>query len=153
MKEITVYRDSGIVNIEEIEFFEKKIGYSFPADYKKIISQHNELRPSNDCFDFQFKNKEDSRDVSFYGYGPDVDSSTNIISNQQEKDLYYQEHLVAIGESANGDYICFDYRFDPSTNNPPIALMLHDYTDEDNKMLVCSVADNFAQFIDSLYED
>ena len=107
MNKVSVYRDLGVVDIKEIELFESQMGYYFPSNYKKLISQHNELRPSNDCFDFQFKGEEDSRDVSFYGYGPNVSSTTSIVRNQQEKDQYYREHLVVIGESANGDYICF----------------------------------------------
>lgn len=153
MKQVNVYRDSGFIGIGEIESFEKLVGYKFPSDYKKLISYHNALRPASDCFDFEFKSKKDSRDVSFYGYGSSVSSSTNIARNQQEKDQYYREHLIVIGESANGDYICFDYRSDPTADNPSVVLMLHDYPDEDNKMLVCSVADNFEMFLDSLYED
>lgn len=153
MKEVAIYRDFGAVDMREIEAFEAQLGYRFPAEYKKLMSQHNALRPSDNCFDFKLKNKVDSRDVNFFGYGVDIADSINIARNQQEKDQYYRDHVVIIGESANGDYICFDYRENPTTDNPPVVVMLHDYLDEDNKMLVCFVADSFERFIDSLYSD
>jgi SMI1 / KNR4 family. len=151
--EVDVYRDSGVVEVKELEFFEHQIGYKLPHEYKNLISKHNALRPKNDCFDFQFNSKTDSRDISFYGYGKEISSNVNIVKNQQEKDQYYHDHIVIIGESANGDYICFDYRNNPLTDDPPVVLMLHDYPDANNKMLICHVADNFEQFVDSLYND
>ncbi len=59
MKQVNVYRDSGCIGIEEIERFEKLVGYKFQINYKKLISQHNALRSANDCFDFEFKSKKD----------------------------------------------------------------------------------------------
>ena len=153
MKKVAIYRDVGTVDIKEIEFFQTQVGYKFPVEYKKLISRHNALRPSDDCFDFKFKDKVDSRDVNFLGYGTDISNSINITKNQQEKDQYYRDHIIIIGESASGDYVCFDYRANLTTDNPPVVVMLHDYPDEDNKMLVCPVADNFEQFMDSLYSD
>jgi len=152
MKKISVYRDSGIVDISEIERFENKIGYEFPSEYKYLISKHNALRPSSECFDFNCNGELDSRDVSFFGYGESVNEYEDIEEFQQE-DSYCYEHIVVIGGTANGDYICFDYRGNPNSNNPPVIVMLHDSTDENNKMLICPVADNFELFIESLYAD
>ena len=65
-----------------------------------------------------------------------------------------QKKVIAFGISANGDYICFDYR--KCNENPCIILMYHDdfYEDEngDTKMVTGHIADSFDAFLDMLYE-
>ena len=59
-----------------------------------------------------------------------------------------QKKVIAFGISANGDYICFDYR--KCNENPCIILMYHDdfYEDEngDTKMVTSHIADSFDAF-------
>lgn len=152
MKAVIVYRDSGTVDQSYIDAFEKKLGYIFPQKYKSLLSKHNALRPHENLCNFKLNDKCDSRDVNFFGYGDSVEEYEDIEKFQQEPEYCYR-HIVVIGESANGDYICFDYREDPTTDNPPVVVMLHDYPDENNKMHVCPVTDDFEQFMDSLYSD
>jgi hypothetical protein len=69
---------------------------------------------------------------------------------------YLPNHIVPFGYSANGDYICFDYRHDPTTTEPHVVLMYHDdyVADKEGntKMVVNFVAPNFEAFVDLLYE-
>lgn len=150
---IEVFHDDGAIDVSVIDEFEKSIGYKFPSTYRNLISRHNSLHPENCDFDF-FDNslgRTASRDVTFLGYGTEVLSSSNI-ANAQWHDIYGRDHVVVFGRTAGGDYVCFDYRENPTTDNPPVVVMLHDYFDDnDNKMFICLVADNFDQFIDSLY--
>lgn len=152
MKNISVYSDSGIVDLAYIDAFEKKMGCILPSAYKSLLRNHNAVRPAENCFNFKFGDKTDSRDVGFFGYGRSIHDYEDIERFQQEPEYSYY-NIVVIGESANGDYICFDYRANPATDNPPVVIMLHDYPDENNKMLVCPVADDFEHFIDLLYSD
>ena len=150
MKEIEIFDDEGPVDISIIEKFEKQIGYSLPVSYKELLSKHNALYPEEGSFDFVFKEKSNTHSFVFLGYGDEVESYEQISRSQQTE--YCYEHIVVFGETPNGDYICFDYRADPTTNNPPVVVMLHDYPDENDMMMVCPVADNFEAFIDSLYK-
>tara|TARA_B100000446_G_scaffold29243_1_gene24471 strand:+ start:810 stop:1277 length:468 start_codon:yes stop_codon:yes gene_type:complete len=152
MKALNVYRDSGVIDVSYINSFEKKVGYEFPTKYKELLSRHNALRPEEQMFDFKMNDHTDSRDVNFFGFGGLVDSDEHIEEYQQELD-YCHNHIIVIGESANGDFICFDYRKKLKTNCPLVVLMLHDYLDENNKMLICPVADDFEQFVELLYKD
>ena len=130
----------------------KKVGYKFPLEYKELLSKNNALIPDEQWFDFQFNGKPDTRDVSFFGFGGAVDSDEHIEYFQQESE-YCHDHIIIIGGSANGDYICFDYRDNLKSNCPSVALMLHDYPDENNKMLICPVAERFEKFVNLLYKD
>ena len=46
-----------------------------------------------------------------------------------------------------------DYRDSPTTSEPKISLVIHDeYKDEIGKWLILPVANNFDDFLDSLYD-
>lgn len=153
MKFIKVFHDEGVVDIQLINDFENDIGYKLPNSYKNLLSQHNFLHPENCDFDFYDVSlgRIASRDITFLGFGPNISGPSNI-ANAQWHDVYGRDHVLVFGKTAGGDLVCFDYRSDPTTDNPSIVVMLHDYFNEkDNKMFVCSVADSFEQFINSLY--
>ena len=81
--------------------------------------------------------------------------SEDIYSYSCIDDEYgYAKKVITFGISANGDYICFDYR--KCNENPCIILMYHDdfYEDEngDTKMVTSHIADSFDAFLDMLYE-
>lgn len=152
MKEYCVYRDSGKIDKSYIKEFEEAAGYQFPTTYKNLITCHNALRLEEDCFDFNFEGSIDSRDISFYGFGEDIKKSVMITRKQLDKDDCIHENFVVFGCSSNGDYICFDYSVDETNSSPSIAVVLHDHPDDNNKMLVCQVAETFDDFMDSLYE-
>lgn len=153
MKKIDVYRDFGSVDSKEVDAFEKKSGFIFPVAYKKMISENNGVRPEADCFDFFFDGEKDTRDVSFFGYGFDVPDSVNITKRQIDEPGLCGESLVAIGEAANGDYICFDYRDIERDDCPKVVVVLHDMLGSDGTLLICFVSNSFEDFIDSLYLD
>lgn len=101
-------------------------------------------------------NEKEIRDISFLGYKKDVSTYENIYTYSCINDEYgYGNKVVAFGISANGDYICFDYRNNP--NNPSIVLMYHDdfYEDEsgNTRMVTVPVAPDFDSFIDKLHQN
>jgi hypothetical protein len=150
MKAIDIFHDDGPIDIAIIHTFEQELGYLFPKSYKELLSEHNALYPEESDFKYVFEGEKNVRDVTFLGYGDEISSASQISRVQQIE--YCYDHIVVIGVAANGDYICFDYRSDTKTDNPPVVLMFHDYADENNKMAICRVADNFEAFIDSLYQ-
>jgi hypothetical protein len=150
MKSVEVYRDYGSVEVSVIESFEREMNCDLPLEYKKLLTMHNALWLEKRDFVFQVNGEDDSRDVIFFGYGDGLKKSLKIELSQQDECCH--ESIIVIGESANGDFICFDYRENSATNNPPVVVMFHDYLDENNKMLICPVADNFEQFLDLLYK-
>ncbi|HFC5894483.1 TPA: SMI1/KNR4 family protein, partial [Neisseria lactamica] len=98
----------------------------------------------------------DDRNILFLGYKKDASCHENIYTYSCIDDEYgYGNQVVAFGISANGDYICFDYR--KNSSNPSIVLMYHDefYEDElgNTKMITVPIAPDFDSFIDKLYQD
>ena len=153
MKKINSYRDFGPINVFFIEDFERKLSFVFPEKYKVLLSKYNSLQPIESIFEFlnPLDNIKDERDITFYGYGFDKRLSSESIESAQP-DEYCHENIVVFGSSANGDYIGFDYRDNPATDEPKIVVMFHDCYDKNNKMFICHVADNFEKFIDGLYK-
>ena len=154
MKKVEIYRDKGPVDEKEIDKFEASVGYKFPAEYKNLLKEHNALYPSHADFDFinASSGDLDGRDVTFLGFGDSL-SKTSQIQNSQNQDVYGHDGLVIFGRSGNGDYICFSYQHDMKTDAPKVVVMLHDFPDEDGKMLVNFVANSFEEFMDSLYSE
>ena len=156
MKKLNILSDSGLVEMEIINNFEKKVGYYFPNSYKELVHKFNGLYPVENMFHFlNIYNKKDERDIYFLGYG-DVkyDKIEEFQKYVSEPDYYGEKGLVAFAGCANGDYICFDYRSDVMTDNPKIVLMYHDdYTEYDNgssTMVINFVANTFEEFINEL---
>ncbi|WP_083932768.1 SMI1/KNR4 family protein [Psychrobacter lutiphocae] len=133
------------------------MGYSFPKEYKKVISKYDELIPVDNIFDFtNIYGEVDERDLNFISFNTDEATSIydyRIISNPEYAGI---PHLVAFAVCANGDYICFDYRENPNGDNPKVVLVYHDdfveNEDGTSSMVVNFVADNFEEFMARLHE-
>jgi hypothetical protein len=73
----------------------------------------------------------------------------NLIDAYEDPPACFPENLVAFGTNGSGNMICFDYRSDPTTDNPPIVYWDHGaYIGED----VSFLANNFEEFIQMLRE-
>ena len=75
------------------------------------------------------------------------------IQSGEEPDLpieyRFEDGLIPFGENGGGDMICFDYRNDKTTDNPPIVIWNHDMG---LKHRVVFIANNFDEFINMLHE-
>lgn len=153
VKRIGVFLERGTINIEIIEKFEEDFSIRFPLPYKNLLAKYNQLYPEKNCFSYNVNNKVDERDVVFLGYG---EGASESVEKSQEYDVYGHDGVITFGESANGDHICFDYRQNPTTDNPPVVLMYHDQYVNDKhgqpKMAIVKIADDFDSFIDMLHE-
>lgn len=154
-----IRRDNGKNSLDEIKRVQNELGYFFPNNYIDLIRNHDALRFEKNIFDFKnIYNKEDERDLNFLSFKSDhLDG--DILSNQDNvNDLenYGIKDLVVFGICANGDYICFDYRENPSSSEPRIVLVYHDdfidYDDGTSTMVVNHVADSFDDFLNMLHE-
>lgn len=156
---ISVYKDNGLNDVNNISLIEKQLNYSLPQSYKDIVKDHDALRPENDIFDFvDIYGKPDDRDVSFYSFkqnhidGFIIEEQVNI----NDQDNGGIKGLVTFAFTANGDYICFDYRENPNGDNPKVVLVYHDNIIENKdgatSMVVNFVADNFEEFMSMLHD-
>lgn len=73
----------------------------------------------------------------------------NIIDNYYNPPEFFPKNLLAFGETGNGDLLCFDYRENPSTDDPLVVYWNHGAPEGKD---VSFVADNFESFISILEE-
>ena len=156
MKNLTIRYDDGSIDLSVIKEFEKEFQIILPNLYVELMQKHNAVKFNEDCFNFfDLDGDLTSSSIAFLGFNVDEGSNIKIFQQQEEEGGY--KGIITFGLNGAGDYICFDYRQSPSTNNPPIVFMLHDDCIEDEygneKMVVMKVTDNFENFIKNLYED
>lgn len=162
------YSDYGLVDEKLIYEFERKYSIKLPNSYIELLSKFNAIRPIKEFFKFSYFGKSiKTRDICFYGYGYkkiDINTLEDLVRFQNsiletesishsQPDECGHDNIIAFAQSSEGDYVCFDYRHDPKTNNPKIVLMFHDEYGDDNKMLLCPLADSFEEFVGMLYAD
>jgi len=140
-----VFGDDGVVGIKVIEEFAHSMGHEFPTEYKSLLSKHDAVCLEENIFSYIYDDKYLKGDVNFYGYGNKQNPES--VNNVQQED-HAVRGVIVIGGTGNGDYICFDFRLNPS--EPKIVLMLHDVFESDGKMSILYIADSFEKFIDSL---
>jgi cell wall assembly regulator SMI1 len=163
MKKLIIRGEQNPVSEASFKAFESKFSLSLPKTFKAFISLHDQPWIEGNHFRFTniFANDYswvykivagvDSRDLNFLGFN-DTAYSGEYIFDAQDFDIYGHDQVIAFGSSANGDYICFDYRHAPTTDEPRVVLMFHDTYDKNNKMLICPIANSFEAFMDSLYK-
>ncbi len=157
MKDVEIYRDEGEVDIKIIEEYEKLIGYSFPKEYKSLLSKHNGLWPERESFLYYDEVYKTEVENGIYFYAFDHKDLTLYCDSIMGENLFddgdIPEHLVIFGETGNGDMICFDYREDIKSDNPKIVLLHHDAAYDDGSLIISFLSNSFEEFMDSLFED
>jgi hypothetical protein len=73
----------------------------------------------------------------------------DIINQYHNPPEFFPERLLAFGSNGSGNRICFDYRTDPKTDNPPIVYWDHGADIGED---VWFEANNFEEFIKTLKE-
>ncbi|MCT9977764.1 SMI1/KNR4 family protein [Acinetobacter sp. I-MWF] len=154
MDDLSIQYDFGHTDLKLINHFERKMKISLPNSFVKLLSKHNGVKFLNNSFNYtDLEGNFEESSVSFCCFG-NV-SSTNI-DDFQDFDIYGYENIVTFGLNGGGDYIAFDYRQNPTTDNPSIVIMYHDeYIKDakgDDKMRVIKIADSFDDFLKLLHE-
>lgn len=146
----------GQTDLSLIEEFEKRIGRKFPPSYKEIVVKHNgAFSKGKDAFRF-FSNL--TRDYTVYGLGllhayGNVDSVTETMEwSWRHKPEFFPDGLVSFSRDGGGNLICFDYRADPATDNPPIVVWHHEGRPGTSEE-ISPVANSFDEFLDMLHEE
>ncbi len=155
MNKLNILYDFGAIDDSVIVEFEKKIGIRFPLVYKKLMKLNNGLQFLENSFEFNDSDgKKYGSSFSFCAFGEVLGS--DAIEDYQDYDIYGYENIVTFGLNGGCDYIAFDYRQNPTTDNPSVVIMYHDeYIKDENgnaKMRVIQIADNFDDFLNLLHE-
>jgi len=74
-----------------------------------------------------------------------------MISRIKNPPEFFPEGLISFASVGNGDLICFDYRADPKTDNPPIVIWEHEAAGSDEA--VSFIAPDFESFMNMLMSD
>lgn len=143
-------------NISKINELEQVIGCNFPFRYKEIVKKYNGAFVVNKNT-FKFNSALLNEEVEygtgmFLPYGSIDDSTASMEQKWKFKPEGFPEHVVVFSALGNGDMLCFDYRSDPTSNDPRIVVWHHEGTPGSSKE-VSFVAKGFEEFLDSLYED
>lgn len=154
-----IFQDNGKIPSDLFNKVINEIGYILPASYLNLIQNHDGLYLYDNSFDFvNIYGDQDERGIVFLSYFEE-DLDGDILSNQEninDLDNGGIRDLVVFGICGNGDYICFDYRDNPTGDNPKVVLVYHDdeiqLSDGSMQMVVNHVANSFDEFFDSLYE-
>lgn len=163
MKEISIRSDHGFVANDKFQDFERIHSMLLPRSFKSFVGLHDQpwlvenyfrfinIFAQSHMWPYKIMDGIDSRDLNFLGFNEGTYDGEKIFDSQ-DFDVYGHESVIAFGQSANGDYICFDYRHDPATEEPRVVVMFHDAYDSNRKMLICPVSNSFEEFMDSLYK-
>jgi hypothetical protein len=159
-RHLHIYREYGEIDEWYIKDFEQKYNICLPKTYKELIMKYNGIKFEEDYIDFINKNGEkDTQSFSFLGFGNKNIITENIeIDNKYIQNLEYYgvPNIIAFARTAEDNAICFDYRDNPKTCEPKVALLVHDEyeTDADGTlhMKVEHIANSFDEFLDMLYE-
>ena len=152
--DLSIQYDFGHTNLKLINQFERKMKISLPDNYVKLLTKHNGVKLFKNSFNYNdLNNFYEESSISFCCFGNI--SSTNI-DDFQDFDIYGYENVVTFGLNGGGDYIAFDYRQNPTTNNPSIVIMYHDDhirdENENLKIRIIKVAESFDEFLNMLHE-
>lgn len=154
----TIRAGGMLAPVELVEKYETDLGVVFPESYKAFISNNNTAYPEKSCFDYwdDYLKEEGEKSIYFFVFGPEqsrVNASEDLL-RFQDFDIYGHDHVVAFAGTAEGDYVCFDYRHNPETLEPKISVMAHDmHYKETRKMVINHVANSFSEFCQLLRDD
>lgn len=149
-----IYRDDGYISKDVIFSLEKYYKITLPAIYVDFIISHNGARLNADVFDyFDYNiNAENSASIAFIN-AENIQHRVENIKSDREYDFdikyKFEDGLIPFGDNGGGDLICFDYRKNQITDNPPIVIWNHDMG---LKHRVVFIANNFEEFINMLHE-
>lgn len=112
--------------LETISKAEKEMNIQLPRLYKdlmQICDAGSPLKTDFEYYDVFYKRKI----FDALGYFLGVEHGTyNIVDTFKSPPEFFSSNIVAFAETGGGDYICFDYRMNRETLNPPIVFWNHE---------------------------
>ena len=150
-----ILHDYGKGNRDDIKNIENNYCIRLPTNYVNFILAHNGATLVNDIFDYNDPNYKDGKNadaLAFISVEKIKYRIENIKSGEEPDwpiEYRFEDGLIPFGDNGGGDMICFDYRDDKTTDNPPIVIWNHDMG---LKYRVVFIAKNFEEFINMLHE-
>ena len=156
-----IIRDCGSTSVSIIKNLELACEATLPSQYVNFILCHNGARILARCFNFYDKDlkMQSSESIAFIKVEKIQDYISSLLhqttADPSDPDVfkfyqYFSEKLIPFGDTGGGDFICFDYRDNPQTDNPPVVLWCHDANDSEGR--ISFIANNFEEFINMLHE-
>lgn len=155
LEQNNILSDEGSLPEEVIRDIEKFLCVKLPHIYTNFISGHNGAYLKNDIFDYYDPNRADGingNGITFLN-AEKIPDHIKLLKYDEDPDwgpeYLFEDGLIPFGDNGGGDLICFDYRKDRETDNPPIVIWNHDMGLEHR---VVFIAPNFEEFINMLHE-
>jgi hypothetical protein len=127
----------------------QKLGYNLPESFYQFIKNNDgaHINPANfTYYDYTFKNYVSNLVGGFLCINEQA--TTSITKKYYSPPEDFPKRVVPFSSTPNGDYICFDYRNDPDTDNPSIVMWNHEGESGED---ISYVAKDFDSFLDMLY--
>ena len=154
LSEKNIITHSGVIAMDFIKNIEIKYKIKLPMMYCNFISKYNGAYILSRIFDYNDPNVngKNSDSIAFEKV-ENIISDIKILQSGEDPDwdlkYRFEDGLIPFGENGGGDMICFDYRKNQTTDNPPIVIWNHDMG---LKHRVVFIANNFEEFINMLHE-
>ena len=151
-RNIDIWSFDGKGDINNILKFQSIFNITLPNTYRELMTRYNNPKFEQDTFNFYdpYHERESLASFGFDGFNSQYENIYNQFIYSDE-DGY--ENVYSFAHTSEGNWLCFDYRDCPTTSEPKISLVIHDeYNDEIGKWLILPVANNFDDFLDSLYD-
>jgi hypothetical protein len=152
---MNISSDYGEASFDTVNRIGTVFGIRLPISYADFIIKHNGAYLKADIFDYVDPNRIDKKNSDGITFVR-IENIENIIFDIQsgeepDWDIKYrfEDGLIPFGDNGGGDLICFDYRKNRDTDNPPIVIWNHDMGLEHR---VVFIANNFEEFINMLRE-
>tara|TARA_Y100001934_G_C12230381_1_gene715119 strand:- start:225 stop:800 length:576 start_codon:yes stop_codon:yes gene_type:complete len=151
---LTISSSNGPIDKSVIRDFEKVINKKFPDLYVEFVSSNDGAAPITSVFSYCKLGINEKQEDAFVFLAFDVNASDTMdYGLSLFKNFWCIDGLIPFGTTGGGDYLCFDYRAEPNSIDPPIVVVIHDdFTDNDER-LICHVAPNFEYLIRHLERD
>lgn len=146
------FRKQDSLNSKKVNFFVGFIPFIVPRSFKHLLKFSNggELDDVFEYYDISMRSITQNTVGFIYGVNrSEYNFGYDLIYQYKNPPEFFPANLVAFAETGNGDRVCFDYRLNPKTDNPPVVYWNHD---ADIGQDVSFVANNFEEFIQMLKE-
>ena len=126
----------------------QKLPYLLPVQFIELIKKTNggDMDYCFEYYDINLKKYIGTGLSCIFGLGLD---SYDLLKEYNDPADMFPVNILAFSVTGNGDKICFDYRDDPNTDNPPIVYWNHE---AEEGLDVSFVAKDFESFIAMLEE-
>lgn len=122
--------------------------FRIPEIYMELLKKHDGVRMDYifKYYDTYVQKQTLATMDSIFGTESEYD---NLIEEYNDPAEFFPENVVPFSVTGNGDMICFDYREDPNTDNPPVVYWNHEAEETKN---ISFVAKDFESFLHLLEE-